>query len=74
MTKLVLGRYLEDFRAALERDHVLRWKSGRLEPDHESEAKGRINTLEEIAGLQFEHMLMFYGDDTSERSSDEQDE
>jgi len=61
VTKVFVS-YLTDYRAALQRDHIDRWEGGRLDPDTESEAKGRCNTLQELATLQFGAMLQFYGD------------
>jgi len=68
---------LQDFKTALERDHLTRWLAGRLDPDTESEAKGRCLAVDEISTLKFSHLLEFYKepeaqDDESERASDEQ--
>lgn len=73
MTVAVLAHYLPDYKAALERDHIARWQGGALDANVESEAKGRCNTIDELAGLRFEHVLQFYGqpeppDETAEQS------
>lgn len=53
-------KYLRDFAAALRRDHLERWEQRRLDSETEPEARGRINTLTEIEGLTFDHLLSFY--------------
>lgn len=68
--------YLLDFRRALKRDHLDRWEAGQDDAMTEAEAKGRAKTLAEIAGLQFEHIMSFYGEtradgENAEIASDE---
>jgi hypothetical protein len=72
VTKLVRD-YLMDFRQALERDHAQRWKTGRLDADAESEAKGRVNQLEDLGDnmhMVFDAMLNFYEEPVSEEASE----
>lgn len=46
----------------LRADHLTRWEAGQqLDGDLEAEARGRIATLKEIAGLEYLHVAQFYG-------------
>src|SRR5215208_1155874 len=54
--------YLKDFTEVLRADHLTRWEAGQqLDGDLEAEARGRIATLKEIAGLEYLHVAQFYG-------------
>ena len=53
-------QYLQDYSDALRRDHLARWEAGGADQALEDEARGRINTLAELGGLEFEHMAAFY--------------
>lgn len=65
-------KYLEDFAAALERDHMGRWKDGATDAEYEAEARGRVAVLREIATLEFEYMLNFYETPKDENDDERQ--
>lgn len=67
----VYRQYLAHFAAALERDHIARWKAGEADERTEAEAAGRIKTLEELAGLEFEHIAEFYQEPEANQEPDE---
>ena len=64
VTRLVL-QYLEDYRAALVKEAVGRWESGKLVLTDEHELRGRILVVREIGELPFSAIEEFYrtGDD-----------
>jgi hypothetical protein len=64
--------YLADYAAALERDHVERWKQGgAADADLEAEARGRVLTLHEIVDLRHDNIDKFYHQETEENDPDE---
>jgi predicted aminopeptidase len=66
-------KFLEDFSAALERDHIDRWRDAKLDPDYEAEARGRVNSLREMATLEFDHMVAFYAEPTNDEETNERE-
>jgi hypothetical protein len=63
--------YLADYAAALERDHVERWKQGPADADLEAEARGRVLTLQEIGDLRHDNIDKFYHQQNEENDPDE---
>ena len=58
----VLHQFLDDYRAALRRDHLERWESGQENEAIERQAQGRVNTAGEIKDLSFDDLLKFYSE------------
>lgn len=69
VTKMFV-RYLGDYAEALERDHLLRWKTGALNEKIEYEAAGRQASLTELAVLEFSHVYAFY-EEPEQQETDE---
>lgn len=61
---------MTDYAYALERDHLDRWQSGKIDLDIESEAKGRVNTLKELADLPFNAIEEFYQQPEQENAAE----
>lgn len=57
---MLYRHYLDDYAAALRRDHMARWEAGADDQKTEDQALGRINTLTEIIDLEFAHIALFY--------------
>lgn len=62
--------YLADYAAALERDHLQRWKQGVIEPDTEAEARGRVATVTEIIDLRYQSIEDFYSEPNEDSDID----
>lgn len=61
---MVLGRYLPDFRAALERQALNGWVNGTLSLAAEQEARGYLLTVHLVETLSLDQVRVFYGLDT----------
>lgn len=59
VSKVVL-QFLRDYREAMHRELLERWTANSLTLADEHEMRGRSNTLQEFAEIQFESMLNFY--------------
>ena len=67
--------YLRDFRSDLATHAQEQWLGGEIELATEKELKGRINTLDEMATLEFSEIAAFYEQvDTMNREDDEVDQ
>lgn len=53
-------QYLRHYADELERGHLMRWKAGAMEQGKEDESVGRVNTCEDMIGLEFEDIHEFY--------------
>src|SRR3990167_5452330 len=56
-------RYLSDYAEELGHGHTERWLQGQTVEKAEDEARGRVQTLDEMSRLGFDHIAMFYGFD-----------
>lgn len=65
MTKEVL-KFLNDYRESLLKETLDRFEKGTLICNDEREIRGRVLTLKEIDGLEFESMEQFYGSEVTE--------
>jgi len=60
VTRAVL-RFLEDYRDSLRLGALEAFEGGELTALQEHEARGRMLMCGELVGLQWEHVLLFYG-------------
>ena len=72
VTKVFL-RYVADYRDALRRDQIEKIENAEepMPPKAQGEYKGRIRTLEELAGIEFGHLVDFYPLEEQEEDPDE---
>ena len=63
-------QYLTDFAAAIERDHLMRWRAGEMDDRTEHEGMGRVKVLEEMATLEFSHIAVFYEEPKQEEPNE----
>ena len=72
-----LHRYLDDYRAALLRDHIDRWEaSPQTNEAQEAEARGRCISAREFKDIGFDDLAAFYSgadDETHSERSEEED-
>jgi hypothetical protein len=64
ITKVVLQRYLPDFRAALERQTLNAWTGGTLSLQAEQEARGYLLSIFLVENLSLDQVRTFYGMDS----------
>jgi len=68
-------KFLRNYAAELERAHIGRWHSGKMDDDMEAEQRGRVAACMEMAELEFDHIVNFYNieGEVSEGQDDQQD-
>ena len=68
----VFFRYLLDFAEQLRRDQLAKIENSdeALSPKEQGEYKGRINTVTELADIEFDHLVAFYPIEDEEEGSD----
>ena len=75
VTDPMLQGYLLDYSAVLKAAHLAHWEQGQLEEKSDAELRGRVSAAQELAGLQFEHLVSFYQtDDQNKEQANERSE